>query len=427
MPVHILMPALSPTMSEGNLVKWHKKEGDEVKAGQILAEIETDKATMEIEAVDEGILGRIVVPEGTENVKVNALIGLLLEEGEDASVLEQAEVKQIKMTLESSSLSSSPASDLVPTMRSDTTASSHQTLHTPETGVGTGQDRIFATPLARRIAEQEGVDLRSISGSGPRGRIIKADVESQGAHAAPRMVSGEIKPADQLFPAYQEIKLTNVRKVIAQRLMESKQTAPHFYLTIECEIDALLKARQSINQNLAETQKISVNDFVIKAIAMALKKVPEANAAWGGDHIKIFDRADISVAVASDAGLVTPIVREADQKSLGVISEEMKELIGKARAGKLKPHEFQGGTFSLSNLGMYGIKDFAAVINPPQGCILAVGAGQQQAVVKDGKVEIATIMNCTLSVDHRVVDGAVGAKFLNHFKQMITCPMMMIV
>ena len=410
MPIQILMPALSPTMSEGNLVKWHKKEGEQVKAGQILAEIETDKATMEIEAVDEGILGRIVVPEGTENVKVNELIGLLLEEGEDSSALDEVSIKKPPI-LAPAAPSAKPALATVSELPSSSG----------------GQNRVFATPLAKRIAEQKQIDLGTLSGSGPRGRIIRDDVEAYGNTAIRQAPLPEVKAADELFPSYQEIRLTNVRKVIAQRLSESKKMVPHFYLTIECEIDDLLKARQEINLNLDETQKISVNDFVIKAIAMALKKVPEANVAWGEDHLKLFSRADISVAVASDAGLITPIVRGADQKSLSEISQEMKELVAKARAGKLKPHEFQGGTFSLSNLGMYGVKNFAAVINPPQGCILAVGAAQQQAVVKAGKIEVATVMNCTLSVDHRVVDGAVGAEFLKQFKQMITCPVMMVV
>ena len=417
MPVQILMPALSPTMGEGNLVKWHKKEGDIVKAGQVLAEIETDKATMEVEAVDEGILGRIMVAEGTENVPVNAVIGVLLEEGEDSSALDKA-LEDLGAPVSSESASPSLSQEV------------HQggvAPSKPFASLSLSQDRVMATPLARRIAQQKNINLKEVPGSGPRGRIIKKDIEDYGGgrSGSLRAISQGSFPGDELLPPYERVTLTNVRKVIAQRLTEAKQTVPHFYLTVDCELDALMRTRQEINKTLEERGRLSINDFVIKAVAMSLKKVPQANTAWAEDHIKLFERADISVAVASEAGLITPIIRGADQKSLGEISQEMKELAAKARAGKLKPHEFQGGTFSLSNLGMYGVKSFSAIINPPQGCILAVGAGQPQAVIREGRIEVATLMSCTLSLDHRAVDGAVGAQFLKHFQSMIACPMMM--
>ena len=435
MPIEILMPALSPTMSEGNLVKWHKKEGDDIKSGQVLAEIETDKATMEIEAVDEGKLGRIVIPEGTEKVPVNALIGIILEEGEDESALNdvvtsasQPQESQAEMSAKPADI---PAAEAPGKLEKIETSASVVQNNSTTALLENSSERLFATPLARRIASQSDIDLQKVTGTGPRGRIIKFDVEnhasSAGAQNTQSTSSG--KSSTSVFDAlaldapYESIKLTNMRRVIAQRLTESKQTVPHFYLSVDCEIDDLLKMRQKINQHLENYQKISVNDFVIKAIAMSLRKVPEANAAWGEDHIKLFNRADVSVAVASESGLITPIIRAADQKSLGQIAIESKELIAKARAGKLKPQEFQGGTFSLSNLGMFGIRQFSAIVNPPQGCILAVGAGEARPVVKDNKIEIATVMTCTLSVDHRVVDGAVGAEFLKHFKGFITCPM----
>ncbi|MGI4851262.1 MAG: pyruvate dehydrogenase complex dihydrolipoamide acetyltransferase [Janthinobacterium lividum] len=437
MPIEILMPALSPTMSEGNLVKWHKKEGDDIKSGQVLAEIETDKATMEIEAVDEGKLGRIVIPEGTEKVPVNALIGIILEEGEDESALNEV-VKSTPQPQESQATMSAKPADIpaeAPIQHDKTEVSTFAAKNSSTTVLSeNSSERLFATPLARRIASQSDIDLQRITGTGPRGRIIKLDVENyalsdEAQNTQPTLSGKSDTSSTSVFNSlaldapYESIKLTNIRRVIAQRLTESKQTVPHFYLSVDCEIDDLLKMRQQINQHLENHQKISVNDFVIKAIAMSLRKVPEANAAWGEDHIKLFDRADVSIAVASESGLITPIIRAADQKSLGQIAIESKELIAKARAGKLKPQEFQGGTFSLSNLGMFGIRQFSAIVNPPQGCILAVGAGEARPVVKDNKIEIATVMTCTLSVDHRVVDGAVGAEFLKHFKGFITCPM----
>ncbi|AIL13063.1 branched-chain alpha-keto acid dehydrogenase subunit E2 [Candidatus Paracaedimonas acanthamoebae] len=420
MPIKILMPALSPTMAEGNLVRWLKSEGDQLKSGDVLAEIETDKATMEVEAVDEGILAKILVPAGTENVKVNEVIAILLEEGEDSSSLES--VINTKTSL----------NEEIPVTKKqeDVKEANVVTTFSPE-GAKDAQGRIFASPLARRVASNNQIDLSTLQGSGPRGRIIKADVEAAVANnsqSSQVSAATSYKAADDLYPAYEEIKVSNMRKVIAQRLTESKQHVPHFYLTVECEIDELLSFRKQINKSLPESERISVNDLIIKAISVALKKVPDANASWvEGGRVRRYQHADVSVAVAVEGGLVTPIVRGAELKSILEISREMKELISKARAGKLKPQEFQGGTFSLSNLGMYGIKNFSAVINPPQGCILAVGAGEELPTVREGKIEIATIMACTLSVDHRVVDGAVGAEFLKVFKNLITNPVLMLI
>ncbi|MBI2707193.1 MAG: pyruvate dehydrogenase complex dihydrolipoamide acetyltransferase [Proteobacteria bacterium] len=408
MPIEILMPALSPTMTEGNLVKWHKREGDAVKAGDVIAEIETDKATMEVEAVDEGRLGKILVPEGTEQVKVNQVIGLLLEEGEDASALDK--------------LSSAP----LPQKKEEPTpvvSDKKQDLKVVPQPTTPGS-RSFASPLARRMAEGAQINLQSIAGSGPRGRIIKADVEKALAQGSSIPIPSSLLSGYE--PAYDIIPISNIRKVIAKRLIEAKQTVPHFYLTVDCEIDNLLKVREQINGRAEGTYKLSVNDFIIKACALALKKVPEANASWINDQIYQYKSADVSVAVAIDGGLITPVVRQADTRGLVEISNEMKDLASKARAGKLKPAEFQGGTFSLSNLGMYGVKEFSAIINPPQGCILAVGMGEERPVVKAGLLTSATIMTCTLSVDHRVVDGAVGAHFLKAFKELIENPMIMI-
>jgi pyruvate dehydrogenase E2 component (dihydrolipoamide acetyltransferase) len=410
MPIEILMPALSPTMTEGNLVKWHKKEGDTLKAGDVIAEIETDKATMEVEAVDEGRLGKILVPEGTEAVKVNQPIAILLEEGEDASAIKSAqpkaeekpkEVEKVQETL----VERKPDLKIVPQ---------------PQLALET---RVFASPLARRVAEQKGLSLSSISGSGPRGRIVRADVEHGQTKALPLPSSALLTGYE---PEYEVMPISNIRKVIAKRLVEAKQTIPHFYLTVDCEIDALLKARKQMNESQEGVLKLSVNDFVIKACGMALKRVPEANASWIEDQIYQYKSADVAVAVAIEGGLITPVIRQAEQKGLAEISMEMKELAVRAREGKLKPQEFQGGTFSLSNLGMYGIKDFSAIINPPQGCILAVGVGEERPVVKRGLLTVATLMTCTLSVDHRVVDGAVGANFLKAFKEFIENPVMMI-
>lgn len=420
MPIEILMPALSPTMTEGNLAKWLMNEGDTVAAGDVIAEIETDKATMEVEAVDEGVLGKILVPGGTEGVQVNQPIALLLEEGEDAGALEGYSTGGARAPAaapEKSAESKAPP----------TTAAS------PAPAADKGE-RVFASPLARRMAQQTGVDLGAIKGTGPQGRIVKADVESAmagGVAPAAAAVTlaaptgpGARQTADNLGMSYTLQPNSNVRKVIARRLSESKQTVPHFYLTVDCEIDDLLVARKRINEE--HGLKISVNDIVIKAAAMALKKVPAANASWDEEGILLYDHADVSVAVATPAGLITPIVKAAENKGLETISAEMKDLAGRAREGKLKPEEFQGGTFTVSNLGMFGIREFAAIINPPQGCILAIGAGEERAVVRDGQLAVATVMSCTLSVDHRVVDGAVGAQFMATFKRLIENPLAML-
>ena len=432
MPIKILMPALSPTMTEGNLASWLKKEGDAISPGDVIAEIETDKATMEVEAVDEGKLGKIVVPAGTEGVAVNDVIGLLLEEGEDESALAEADT-----TGGGNGAAATEAKDEPAPAKAEPTKA--EAPPAAKSGNGKG-DRIFASPLAKRMAEKAGLDLAALSGSGPRGRIIKADIEAaleKGVGKAAPKAAAE-KPAEKppaAAPAptpaaapvapdapHKEITLSNVRKVIARRLTESKQQIPHFYLTVDCELDALLKLRKELNERPGATYKLSVNDLIIKATAIAIRQKPAVNAIWGGDKLYEFTDIDVSVAVAIEGGLITPIIRKADQKGLATISAEMKDLAVRAKDGKLAPEEFQGGGFTISNLGMYGIKDFSAVINPPQACILAVGAGEQRPVVKNGALAIATIMTCTLSVDHRVVDGALGAEWLQGFKSLIEDP-----
>ncbi|WP_085902117.1 pyruvate dehydrogenase complex dihydrolipoamide acetyltransferase [Kiloniella majae] len=437
MPINILMPALSPTMTEGTLSRWLVNEGDTVNSGDVLAEIETDKATMEVEAVDEGTIAKILVPGGTEGVAVNQTIAVLLEEDEDASALEnvstetEAPVAQAEPKQEEA-VSVAPATEKAPSSRPAAPAP-----------VSASGDRIFASPLARRMASQESLDLSALKGTGPHGRIIKADILSaleQGvgkagastetsaaapAKTAPAASGPNARElADMLGMEYDLEPLSSMRRVIASRLSESKQTVPHFYLTVDCEMDKLLAFRKELNAS--GDVKISVNDFVIRAAALALKKVPAANASFSDEGILSYKNADISVAVATPSGLITPIIKAAQNKGLGIISEEMKDLAGRARDGKLKPEEYQGGTFSISNLGMFGIKDFSAIINPPQGCILAVGAGEQRPVVKDGALAIATVMTCTLSVDHRVVDGAVGAEYMAAFKALIQEPLSML-
>lgn len=453
MPIKILMPALSPTMTEGKLSKWLVKEGDEVSSGDIIAEIETDKATMELEAVDEGKIGKILIEAGTEGVEVNKPIGVLLEEGEDESDIkadsdeapekekeekeEKAESK--KQSRESSNESSDESSDGEQDDTSETSsqkddASKKSEAKSANSGGAASGDRIFASPLAKRIAANAGVDLASIKGSGPNGRIVKTDVESAIAGGEKSAKKDEAKaqaPAKSSTSAdvpdygqaYKEVENSNVRKIIARRLLEAKQTIPHFYLTIECQLDELLKLRKDLNSRDGIDYKLSVNDFIIKASAMAMRKVPMANATWTDEAIRVYDNVDVSVAVATEGGLITPIIRNADQKGLSTISNEMKELAVKARDNKLKPEEYQGGGFSISNLGMYGIKEFSAIINPPQSAILAVGAGEQRPVVKDGALAVATVMSCTLSCDHRVVDGAVGAEFLAALKPLIEDPL----
>ncbi|MFC4234055.1 pyruvate dehydrogenase complex dihydrolipoamide acetyltransferase [Thalassospira xianhensis] len=436
MPVKILMPALSPTMTEGTLAKWLVKEGDTVESGDVIAEIETDKATMEVEAVDEGKIGKILVSEGSEGVAVNEVIALLLEEGEDASALDGAD------TSAASTGGAAPAAE-APKQEESKSEAAPAKGQAPAAPVS-GGDRVKASPLARRIAANEGVDLGKVEGSGPRGRVVKRDVEaamlSKPADKAAASTPAAEKPAAAPqapaasgwnpdltgLPEYEEIPNSSMRKVIARRLTQSKQQVPHFYLTVDCELDNLLATRKQLNEKAGEGVKVSVNDFVIRAASIALKRVPAANAVWTDAAILQCKQQDISVAVAIEGGLITPVIRNAGGKGLAEISTEMKALAGKAREGKLKPEEFQGGTFSVSNLGMFGIKEFSAIINPPQGCILAVGAGEQRAVVKDGALAIATVMSCTLSVDHRVVDGAVGAEFMAEFKKLIEDPLSML-
>jgi len=408
MPISVLMPALSPTMTEGNLIKWHKKEGDPVKAGDVLAEIETDKATMEVEAVDEGILGRIMVAAGTEQVAVNTPIALLLEEGEDAGALDKAV------------LSAKPKATEIPTVLPQSAVTPQKAASSTSPKAANTTERVFASPLARRLAEHINVDLRTLSGSGPHGRIVKLDVEkaSKSSSSPATITYGE--------SGYTDIPLNMMRKITAKRLTESKQEIPHFYLTVDCTIDSLLALRADLNTKL-EGEKLSVNDFIIRAVALALIKVPEANVSWQETALRHYKSADVAVAVAIEGGLITPIIRSADHKSLRQLSNEMKVLAEKARSGKLTPEEFQGGTFTISNLGMYGIKHFGAIINPPQACILAVGMGEQRPIVRNGQVEIATQMTCTLSVDHRAVDGAVGSAYLTVFKEFIEDPLKLLV
>lgn len=416
MPIEILMPALSPTMSEGTLARWLKEEGDQVKSGDVLAEIETDKATMEFESVDDGVMGKILVPGGTAGVKVSQPIAILLQEGEESGSL----------------------ADLGPISQPEAAAPVVAGTLLPAVGATV---RILASPLARRIAAESGLDLKGLTGSGPHGRIVKADVEkainsgvaraalSPAAHpVAPPSAAARrdaAPPPFSLEPAYEEIPNSSMRKVIARRLTEAKQTVPHFYLTIDCEVDALLKVRAELNGR-SDAYKLSVNDFVVRGVALALRKVPAANAAWGEEAIRRYTDIDVSVAVATPNGLITPVVHHADRKGLAEISNEMKALAAKARDGKLKPEEYQGGGFTISNLGMYGIREFAAIINPPQGCILAVGAAEQRPVVRNGALAVATVMTCTLSVDHRVVDGAVGAEFLAAVKTLVEDPLSML-
>ncbi len=407
------MPALSPTMKEGNLAKWIKKEGDKIKAGDVIAEIETDKATMEVEAVDEGILGKILIAEGSENVAVNSAIALLLEDGENKSVLDSYQLK-------------SGAAPQVAAPKVEQKSA----IQSVEKVEKFSDERIAISPLAKRIAAEKNLNLLTISGSGPRGRIIKDDVLNIAGGGTAQRSSGIVSRNLQEFQA---IKNNNVRKIIAKRLLESKQTVPHFYLSLDLKIDKLLEVRQSLN-DLANLDakgnaeyKISVNDLVIKAVALALQKVPAANSSWTDEAILLYNNVDVSVAVAVDGGLLTPIIRNADQKSIQEISYEMKILAKKARDGKLQPEEFQGGGFSISNLGMHGVDSFQAIINPPQSCILAVGAGVQKPVIEHNEISVATIMNVTLSSDHRSVDGAVGAEFLKALKKFIENPIAMLI
>ncbi|MCB9965912.1 MAG: pyruvate dehydrogenase complex dihydrolipoamide acetyltransferase [Rhodospirillales bacterium] len=436
MPIKVTMPALSPTMTEGTLAKWVKNEGDMVSPGDVIAEIETDKATMEVEAVDEGKLARILIPAGTENVPVNELIAVMLEEDEDAGAIDSF-LKQGANDLPQ------PAGNTGATAAADTATPSAPVSSAPAAAPTPAPaqkgGRVVASPLAKRIANQNSVNLAQVQGTGPNGRIVKADVEKALKSGSGAMVAGSSAPvamatgpdaralADAYGMEYELVKNSGVRKVIAKRLLEAKQTIPHFYLTVECQLDNLLEARKQINAAADGAYKLSVNDFVIKAVAEALYKYPAANVAWTDDAILQFKHSDVSVAVATENGLITPIIKKAETKSLRDISDEMKELAKRARDGKLKPEEFQGGTFSISNLGMFGVSEFSAIINPPQSCILAVGAGSEKPYVKDGQILIGNFMNVTLSTDHRSVDGAVGAEFLQVFKRFIENPILMMV
>ncbi len=444
MPINILMPALSPTMTEGTLAKWHVKAGDAITSGDVIAEIETDKATMEVESIDEGTVGKLFVAEGAEGVPVNQVIAVLLEEGEDASAIDDSVVAAPAAPPAEAAPAAASAPEPAPAAPAAPAPAT-----APAAPARVDGARVFASPLARRMAIQAGLDIARVNGTGPHGRVVKRDIEAAlagaplaeaapAAAAAPPPAAapapapagpGAQQMADLLGMAYRLEPANNMRKTIARRLSEAKQTVPHFYLTVDCELDALLGLRKELNASGEKSgaYKLSVNDFVIRAVALALKQVPDANASWDeAGAILYYDKADISVAVATPNGLITPVIKDAGAKGLAAISGEMKDLAGRARDGKLTPEEYQGGGFSISNLGMFGIKDFAAIINPPQGCILAVGAGEQRPVVKDGALAVATVMSCTLSVDHRVVDGAVGAQFLAAFKRLIEEPLTML-
>ena len=435
MPIEILMPALSPTMEEGTLSKWLIAEGDVVRSGDIMAEIETDKATMEVEAVEEGTVAKLLVAGGTEGVKVNAPIAILLEEDEDASALDGYVA------------GGAPAPKAAPAPQAAAPAPAPKTK-APKAAPAAAPsgDRIKASPLAKRLAAEAGLDLTSIAGSGPNGRIIKADIEAAksggAAKAAPApqaaapvtstevgaVRSGGAEYLTQMgieAGTYDLIPLNNIQRVVAKRLAESNNNVPDFPLTIDCEIDELLKMRKELNGQAPEGVKVSVNDMLIRASALALKHVPEANVSYTPDGVAMHRHADVAVAVAIDGGLITPIVRAAENKGLSTISSEMKDLASRARDRKLKPQEYQGGTFSISNLGMMGIKEFGSIINEPQGMILSVGAGGPRPVVKDGALAVATVMTVTLTCDHRVVDGALGAKWLQHFKRYVESPITM--
>jgi len=425
MPISILMPALSPTMTEGNLIKWLKNEGDTIKAGEVIAEIETDKATMEVEAVDEGTLARIMIAAGTEQVAVNTIIAILLEEGEDPSALSSVGPSEESVKKSNGEKSKDLPKEALTASKAAPTSPNIATLPVKDLASSQRQannagTRVFASPLARRLAEHTNIDLQTISGTGPHGRIVKFDVEN-----AKKMPSS---PSSLSYgdAEYFDIPLNNVRKITAKRLTESKQQIPHFYLTVDCTLDPLLSLRSELNARM-DSEKLSVNDFIIRAVALSLIKVPEANVSWQETSLRQYQSADVSVAVAIEGGLVTPIIRSAQHKNLRQLSQEMKILAEKARSGKLAPEEFQGGTFTISNLGMYGIKNFGAIINPPQACILAVGMGEPRPIVRDGQVQIATQMSCTLSVDHRAVDGAVGSTFLQAFKEFIEDPLRLLI
>ncbi|NML73465.1 pyruvate dehydrogenase complex dihydrolipoamide acetyltransferase [Rhizobium sp. S-51] len=444
MPINITMPALSPTMEEGNLSKWLVKEGDKVKAGDVIAEIETDKATMEVEAVDEGTVAKLVVPAGTEAVKVNAVIAILAADGEDLAAAAAGGGAAAAAKAEAAPVASpAPAATPAPVAAPAPAAAA------PALAKSDG-NRVFASPLARRLAKESGLDLSAVSGSGPRGRVVKSDVEKAvatgGAKAAPAAAAPAAAPAPVLAKgasdeavlknfaegSYELVPHDGMRKTIAKRLQESKQTIPHFYVSVDCELDALLALRGQINSAAPERDgkpayKLSVNDMVIKALALALRDVPDANVSWTDSAMVKHKHADVGVAVSIPGGLITPIIRQAETKTLSAISNEMKDLGKRAKDRKLKPEEYQGGTTAVSNMGMMGVKSFSAVVNPPHATILAVGAGEERVVVKNGEMKIANVMTVTLSTDHRCVDGALGAELLGAFKRYIENPMGMLV
>ena len=415
MSIDILMPALSPTMEEGTLSKWLIKEGDQVVSGDLIAEIETDKATMEVESIEDGTVGKLLVQEGEEGIKVNSPIAILLFDGETISDHKKNDdVKEVKKELSKIDLSE----DEIPTTSKETSIDNYEDQVIDEK---LNSKRIFATPLAKRLAKQKDIDLSLIAGSGPNGRILKFDIQSLNDRKENIIINNSID-----IKKFETVKNSMMRKTIADRLVKSKNEAPHFYLSIDCNIDELLKIRSSINSKSNDKYKISVNDMIIKAASASLLKVPQANASWESENTKYYNTTDISVAVAIEGGLITPIIKDVQLKGLKDISDDMKILAAKAKEGKLLPEEYIGGSFSISNLGMYGIKEFSAVINPPQGAILAVGSGEKRAIVINDNITIATMMTVTLSCDHRVVDGAVGAEYLSVFKEYIEDPSLML-
>ena len=453
MPTNILMPALSPTMEKGNLARWLKKEGDKIKSGDVIAEIETDKATMEYEAVDDGTLAKIVVPEGTQDVAVNSVIAVLAGEGEDVKAAAGAARSAPQAAPKAAQQAAAKPPPVAPKPAAEKPApvvaqSAPRASPTPVPAqLSRGENRIFSSPLARRLAKEANIDLNRVQGSGPHGRVIARDIDQAKSGKGLRAPAGAPAGAAAIAPAmsdaqirslyeegsYELVPHDGMRRTIAQRLTASVQTIPHFYETMDCDIGRLMAAREEINAAAPKNKdgkpayKLSVNDFVIKALALALQRIPDANVSWTEAGMLKHKHSDIGVAVALPGGLITPIVRNAESKSLSTISNEMRDLAVRARERKLKPHDYQGGTSSVSNLGMYGIKDFTAVINPPQSTILAVGVGEERAVVRNGKIEAATIMSVTLSCDHRAVDGALGAELIGAFKMLIESPVMMVV
>jgi pyruvate dehydrogenase E2 component (dihydrolipoamide acetyltransferase) len=440
MPIKILMPALSPTMTEGKLAKWLVKEGDDVESGDVMAEIETDKATMEVEAVDEGKIGKIVVAEGTDGVAVNAVIALLLENGEDASALEGDDTASSGSG--EAKAKAAPAPAAAPAETPAAAPAPAQAAPAGPAPTSSDGDRIFSSPLARRLAKMEGIDISQVFGSGPHGRVVKRDIDKavfDGTGKAPASVASAAAAAPaaaaatppagidaamlNLLPEYEAVENSGMRKTIAKRLTASARDIPHFNVSADIELDALMSLRKELNGREGADYKISVNDFVIKAVALTLKRQPGCNVSYTDDAILRFNRADISMAVAVEGGLITPIIKDAGAKGLATISAEAKELAGKARDGKLQPQEYQGGTFSISNLGMFGVSSFNSIINSPQGGILSVGAGQQRPIVKDGALSIATVMTITLAVDHRCIDGAAAAAFVKEFKGILEDPL----